>query len=53
MRTVAVLPVKRFTQAKQRLSVSISDPVRQDLVRAMMRTNVFAEQEAVITMKSA
>jgi uncharacterized membrane protein YkgB len=27
--------------------------LKQDLVRAMMRTNVFAEQEAVIAMKSA
>ncbi len=36
MRTAAVLPVKRFTQAKQRLSLSIADPVRQELVRAMV-----------------
>jgi hypothetical protein len=27
--------------------------LKQHLVRATMRTNVFAEQEAVITMKSA
>lgn len=36
MRAAAVLPVKRFTQAKQRLSASIADSVRQELVRAMV-----------------
>lgn len=36
MRTVAVLPVKRFSRAKQRLSASIADPLHQELVRAMV-----------------
>lgn len=36
MRTAVVLPVKRFGHAKQRLSVSIPDAVRQTLVRAMV-----------------
>jgi 2-phospho-L-lactate guanylyltransferase len=36
MRTAVVLPVKRFTQAKRRLSVSIADSARQELVRAMV-----------------
>lgn len=36
MRTAAILPVKRFSYAKQRLSVSIADSQRQSLVRAMV-----------------
>jgi 2-phospho-L-lactate guanylyltransferase len=36
MRTSAILPVKRFTQAKQRLSRSVADPLRRDLARAMV-----------------
>ena len=36
MRTAAILPVKRFSNAKQRLGASIADPLRQDLVRAMV-----------------
>jgi 2-phospho-L-lactate guanylyltransferase len=35
MRTAAILPVKRFTQAKQRLGASVADPLREDLARAM------------------
>lgn len=36
MRTAVVLPVKRFGDAKQRLSASIPDAVRQTLARAMV-----------------
>jgi 2-phospho-L-lactate/phosphoenolpyruvate guanylyltransferase len=36
MRTAAVLPVKRFSEAKQRLGASVEDPLRRDLVRAMV-----------------
>jgi 2-phospho-L-lactate guanylyltransferase len=36
MRTAAILPVKRFTLAKQRLGASVADPLRRDLARAMV-----------------
>jgi 2-phospho-L-lactate/phosphoenolpyruvate guanylyltransferase len=36
MRTAAILPVKRFSDAKQRLGVSVADPLRRDLARAMV-----------------
>jgi 2-phospho-L-lactate guanylyltransferase len=36
MRTAAILPVKRFTLAKQRLGMSVADPLRRDLARAMV-----------------
>ena len=36
MRTAAILPVKRFDQAKQRLGASVADPVRLELARAMV-----------------
>ncbi len=36
MRTVAILPVKRFSHAKQRLGESVADPLRLDLARAMV-----------------
>ncbi len=36
MRTAAILPVKRFAQAKQRLGVSVADPLRLELARAMV-----------------
>ncbi len=36
MRTVAVLPVKRFARAKQRLGVSVADALRLELARAMV-----------------
>ncbi|HEY3828414.1 MAG TPA: 2-phospho-L-lactate guanylyltransferase [Solirubrobacteraceae bacterium] len=36
MRTAAILPVKRFSNAKQRLGASVADPLRRDLVRAMV-----------------
>jgi 2-phospho-L-lactate guanylyltransferase len=36
VRTAAILPVKRFAQAKRRLGASVEDPLRLDLVRAMV-----------------
>jgi len=36
MRTAAILPVKRFVRAKQRLGLSVADPLRLDLARAMV-----------------
>jgi len=36
MRTAAILPVKRFAQAKQRLGASVTDPLRLELARAMV-----------------
>ncbi len=36
MRTAAILPVKRFSLAKQRLGQSVADPLRRDLARAMV-----------------
>jgi 2-phospho-L-lactate/phosphoenolpyruvate guanylyltransferase len=36
MRTAAILPVKRFSHAKQRLNESVADSLRLDLARAMV-----------------
>jgi 2-phospho-L-lactate/phosphoenolpyruvate guanylyltransferase len=36
MRTAAVLPVKSFVRAKQRLSASLADPLRRELAGAMV-----------------
>ena len=36
MRTVAILPVKRFPLAKQRLGESVADSLRADLARAIV-----------------
>jgi 2-phospho-L-lactate/phosphoenolpyruvate guanylyltransferase len=36
MRTAAILPVKRFPLAKQRLGASVADSLRADLARAMV-----------------
>ncbi|HEX3692727.1 MAG TPA: 2-phospho-L-lactate guanylyltransferase [Solirubrobacteraceae bacterium] len=36
MRTAAILPVKRFPLAKQRLGASVADSLRLDLARAMV-----------------
>jgi 2-phospho-L-lactate guanylyltransferase len=36
MRTAAILPVKRFSLAKQRLGQSVADPLRLQLARAMV-----------------
>jgi 2-phospho-L-lactate guanylyltransferase len=45
MRTAAVLPVKRFERAKQRLGASIPDPLRLDLTRAMVGDVLVALRE--------
>ena len=36
MRTAAILPVKRFGEAKSRLGASIADPLREQLAQAMV-----------------
>jgi 2-phospho-L-lactate guanylyltransferase len=36
MRTAAILPVKRFAKAKQRLGTAVADPLRLELARAMV-----------------
>jgi 2-phospho-L-lactate guanylyltransferase len=36
MPTAAILPVKRFERAKQRLGMTVADPLRLDLARAMV-----------------
>ena len=36
MHTAAILPVKSFVHAKQRLGASVADPLRADLARAMV-----------------
>lgn len=36
MRTAAILPVKRFERAKQRLGASVADPLRLELAKAMV-----------------
>lgn len=36
MRTAAILPVKRFARAKQRLGERVADPLRRDLAKAMV-----------------
>lgn len=36
MRTAAILPVKRFSHAKQRLGETVDDPLRATLARAMV-----------------
>ena len=36
MRTAAILPVKRFSAAKQRLGASVGEKARAELARAMV-----------------
>ncbi len=45
MRTAAVLPVKRFADAKQRLGASVADPLRLALARAMVADVLLALAE--------
>jgi 2-phospho-L-lactate guanylyltransferase len=66
MRTAAILPVKQFARAKQRLGASVADPLRLDLARAMVgdvlsalrdcpaiaRTIVVTSEESVATAAS-
>jgi 2-phospho-L-lactate/phosphoenolpyruvate guanylyltransferase len=45
MRTAAILPVKRFARAKQRLGESISDPLRRELAEAMVADVLLALEQ--------
>jgi 2-phospho-L-lactate guanylyltransferase len=45
MRTAAVLPVKSFARAKQRLGESVADPLRLELARAMVADVLLALSE--------
>ncbi len=45
MRTVAILPVKRFARAKQRLGADIADPLRRELAEAMVADVLLALAE--------
>lgn len=49
MRTAAILPVKTFARAKQRLGASVADPLRLALARAMVADvlSALAETEAI------
>jgi 2-phospho-L-lactate guanylyltransferase len=47
MRTAAILPVKRFSQAKQRLGASVADQLRMELARAMVDDVLVALAETV------
>jgi 2-phospho-L-lactate guanylyltransferase len=60
MRTAAILPVKRFSDAKQRLGASVADPLRRDLARAMvgdvlsaLRDCVAIERTIVVTCEES
>jgi 2-phospho-L-lactate guanylyltransferase len=60
MRTAAVLPVKRFELAKQRLGASVADPLRLALARAMVADVLLAlaqtasiERTIVVTREQA
>ncbi|HEX5852470.1 MAG TPA: 2-phospho-L-lactate guanylyltransferase [Solirubrobacteraceae bacterium] len=46
MRTAAVLPVKSFAHAKQRLGASVADPLRLELARAMVADVLLALAQA-------
>jgi 2-phospho-L-lactate guanylyltransferase len=45
MRTAAILPVKRFARAKQRLGATVADPLRLELARAMVADVLLALSE--------
>ncbi|MGH2853860.1 MAG: 2-phospho-L-lactate guanylyltransferase [Solirubrobacteraceae bacterium] len=60
MRTAAILPVKRFVRAKQRLGQTVADPLRADLARAMvgdvlsaLRACSAVERTIVVTSEAA
>jgi len=60
MRTAAILPVKRFADAKQRLGASVADPLREELARAMVADVLLAlaqtesiERTIVVTRERA
>jgi 2-phospho-L-lactate/phosphoenolpyruvate guanylyltransferase len=46
MRTAAILPIKGFARAKRRLAASVTDPLREDLARAMVGDVLLALREA-------
>jgi 2-phospho-L-lactate guanylyltransferase len=46
MRTAAILPVKSFARAKQRLGASVADPLRANLARAMVGDVLVALSES-------
>jgi 2-phospho-L-lactate/phosphoenolpyruvate guanylyltransferase len=46
VRTAAILPVKSFARAKQRLGASVPDPLRADLARAMVGDVLVALSES-------
>jgi 2-phospho-L-lactate/phosphoenolpyruvate guanylyltransferase len=48
MRTAAILPVKHFAQAKQRLGASVADPLRLELARAMVGDVLAALSETAL-----
>src|SRR5436309_8840892 len=48
MRTVAILPVKRFSMAKQRLSGDLDGTAREDLVEAMFTDVIRALAESSV-----
>ncbi len=47
MRTAAILPVKRFSRAKQRLGASVADPLREELAGAMVADVLLALSRTV------
>jgi 2-phospho-L-lactate guanylyltransferase len=49
MRTAAILPVKRFSLAKQRLGASVEEPLRLELARAMVADVLLALAETTAT----
>jgi 2-phospho-L-lactate/phosphoenolpyruvate guanylyltransferase len=60
MRTAVILPVKRFAEAKRRLTASVDDPVRLELARAMVADVLHAlsrtasiERTIVVTCESS
>jgi 2-phospho-L-lactate/phosphoenolpyruvate guanylyltransferase len=48
MRTAAILPVKHFARAKQRLGASVADPLRLELARAMVGDVLAALSETAL-----
>ncbi len=60
MRTAAILPVKRFARAKQRLGASVADPLRRELAGAMVADVLLAlaqtgaiERTIIVTREQA
>ncbi len=60
MRTAAILPVKSFARAKQRLGATVADPMRQELAAAMVSDVIAAlartsaiERTVVVTREAA